>query len=682
MPVQHKYRPKHLALAIALALGCAESAIADDSIANASAAPVETPEELIATLDAFMSASDTHPSSIKKVSEWNDLNLDERNDLVSVLTRGTFRKPVDGGAGDNVLQLNAARGGSVSETRNFKGLEVKQGDWTVGGPGDFDIGALVRPGAKLINNGHIIGGAITQGTLINNHSIGGNVFVDEMGTFSGKGDVGSLNVHGQLIVNRLEGAPTVKGDMSLSRTAVLAYEINPDGRGETIKVDGIASLADATLKIVAAGEFPQSSQYTLIEAGKVAGRFGDIQNNLVFMTPELNYDDEKTVVLTYARNGVPFESVAPDENAKRFADSIEESEINPTGQQSSSTPNSAVTALLGSDRVTAAYALEILAGDSNANLAKATLNSDGPITATLLSAMRQLDNAGVSHNQNSAPRLAAGTEINGRVWLQALGHSGKLDRDDDPMQHSTQGLVLGADWQISEQWRLGVMGGQSRTRQKSNELDGDLDSWHLGAYALLQDGPMSLRMGATHNSHDGSSARRVEFSGFKDRPKGRYDATTQQAFAEVGYNLGRANFSIEPFASVGYQRYLRDSFTEKGGDAALNVHGQSEENFSSTFGLRLAKLNTLDNGMQLTPRVSAGWKHSYGKVYTETRQRLVTGGNDYSVYSAPLDRNTLMVDAGVDLKLSTRNTLGVGLTGEMGSDSRSHGVTGQWRMTF
>jgi outer membrane autotransporter protein len=296
--------------------------------------------------------------------------------------------------------------------------------------------------------------------------------------------------------------------------------------------------------------------------------------------------------------------------------------------------------------------------------------------------MRQLDSTRISNNQYGAPRLAAGSETTGRVWLQALGHSGKLSRDFGPLQLSTQGFLLGADWQIDEQWRLGVMSGQSRTTQKSRELDGNLDSWHLGAYALRQDGPMSLRLGAAHNSHNGSSARRVEFYGFKDRPKGNYDASTQQAFAEVGYNLGRANVSIEPFASVGYQRYQRDKFTEKGGDASLKVHDQSEENFSSTFGLRLAKLNTLDNGMQLTPRFSAGWKHTYGKVYTETRQRLVTGGNDYSVYSAPLDRNKLVVDAGVDLRVSVRNTLGLGLTGEMGSDSRSHGVMGQWQMTF
>lgn len=41
-----------------------------------------------------------------------------------------------------------------------------------------------------------------------------------------------------------------------------------------------------------------------------------------------------------------------------------------------------------------------------------------------------------------------------------------------------------------------------------------------------------------------------------------------------------------------------------------------------------------------------------------------------------------MVDAGLDLKLSAHNTLGVGLNGERSSDSRGHGVMWQWRMSF
>ncbi|WP_371807407.1 autotransporter domain-containing protein [Pseudomonas sp. B20(2017)] len=342
--------------------------------------------------------------------------------------------------------------------------------------------------------------------------------------------------------------------------------------------------------------------------------------------------------------------------------------------------NAAVAALLAADETTAALAYDQLAGGSNANLAKATLSSVTPVSASLLSAMHQLDN--LHDTQPNAPRHAAGNAENGRVWLQALGHSGKLDRDVEPMQHSTKGLLLGADWRLDETWHLGLMGGTSDTRIDSKELDGDLDSWHLGAYALRQTGPLSLRLGATWSRHEGSTRREVAFGRFHDRLKGNYQASTQQAFIESGYNLGRANVSIEPFTSLGYQRYQRDGYTEKGGAAALKVDDQSQGNFNTTVGLRMAKVSTLDNGMRLTPRFSAGWKHVYGETYTSTRQRLVTGGRDYTVYGAELDRNSLTLDTGLDLAISANHTLGVGLAGEIGTDSRNHGVSAQWRMAF
>jgi outer membrane autotransporter protein len=329
-------------------------------------------------------------------------------------------------------------------------------------------------------------------------------------------------------------------------------------------------------------------------------------------------------------------------------------------------PANAAVAALGADKGNASDTIEQLPTGTTANLAKATLNSDSSVTATMFSAMRQ----------------SAANKNDSRVWLQALGYGGTLDREFDAMKYATQGLVLGADWAFDEEWSIGVMGGQSQTHLDSRELDGDLDSWHLGAYALRQSGPMSLRLGASYSNHDGSTQRLVDFNGFSDRPKGKYDASTQQAFAEVGYNLGRANINIEPFAGLGYQRYQRSGYTEQGGSAALKVDDQFQNNLSSTLGLRLAKLNTLDNGMQLTPRFSASWKHLYGDVSTETRQRLITGGRNYTVSGAPLDRDSLMVGAGLELGLSAQHTLGVGINGEMGTDSRNHGATAQWRMTF
>ncbi|MGE8189022.1 autotransporter domain-containing protein [Pseudomonas sp. NPDC086278] len=663
----------------------------------------------------------------------------------------------------NVIHLDASDGGELGDTKNFAGLFSSQGSWTLNSKSDFKDGVAVFRDGVLTNNGKILGRAIAVGQLFNNGDIRGRVDVEEGGTFAGSGTVGSLHVHGQVNVNRLHGAPKVRGDLSLSKTGVLAYEINPDGKGETIKVAGTASLGGSTLKIVTMpGVYPPSSRHTLIEAKKVEGEFGSVLNDLAYMEPELHYN-KTNVGLTYARNDVPIENLATSENGREFGKNIVEPPVIPgveipaetvntavaeltpsaatetpeavaapstvegisatalqpaaiadtseTAPQPSALPdtpgavpkpsptastpvtaqtpptptNAAVAALLASNKQTAALALEQLAGASNANLAKATLSSVDPVSGSLLSAMRQLDSTHGSGNlreRNNAPRLAAGTEDHGRVWLQALGHGGKLDRGVAPLQHSSKGLLLGADWSIDEEWRLGLMGGTSRTRLDSKEFDGDLDSWHVGAYALRQHGPMALRLGATYSRHDGSTARRVAFNGFSDRPQGRYDANTEQAFAEVGYNLGRANVSIEPFANLGYQRYQRDGYTEKGGAAALKVQGQTRNNMHSTFGLRLAKLNTLDNGMQLTPRFSAGWKHTYGDIYSDTRQRLVTGGKNFTVSGAPLDRDSLLVDAGLDLGLSTQHSIGVGLNGEIGTDSRNHGVTGQWRMAF
>ncbi|MHC8398147.1 autotransporter outer membrane beta-barrel domain-containing protein [Pseudomonas sp. MDT1-17] len=766
MSDQHKYRPQHLALAIALALGCTEISLAQQVSIDATTPSIQSPEQLIATLDAFINDPATPKTTINKAADGIDRIFGDGDDLVIVSGRGVLAGVIDGGDGINVLQLDTASGGTLGDSRRFEGLELKRSTWTMTGSGDFNTGVRIRPKAMLINNGHIQGGALTQGTLVNNGKIGGSatvqsggtlnnpgaiegdVVIHEKGAFAGNGLIGSLKVNGKLSVDSLHGAPKVKGDLNLSKTAELTYEVNADRKGETILVGGTANLGGATLNIVAApGDYPLISENHILSANKVEGEFGEVLNNLAFLTPKLDYQ-EKRVGLILVRNDVAIESVATTDNGREAAQSIEEPKdtpqaqtppdnsspiaeaLNPTTSSDTSVPvstptttaekpstaatppttdkpvtastappatnpvatapkasnptNAAVAALLSADKQTASVAIEQLAGSNNANLAKATLNSDSPVNATMLSAMRQLDSASNYSNstKRNAPRLAAGSEDNGRVWLQALGHGGTLDRGYDALKHTTQGLVLGADWGIDEEWRLGVMSGKSETRLDSRGFDGNLDSWHLGAYALHQNGPMSLRLGATYSNHDGSTKRRVAFNGFSDRPEGRYDANTQQAFAEVGYNLGRANVSLEPFASLGYQRYQRDTYTEKGGAAALKVHGQTRNNMNSTFGLRLAKLNTLDNGMQLTPRFSAGWKHTYGDVYSDTRQRLVTGGKNYTVSGAPLDRDSLLVDAGLDLGLSVKHTLGVGLNGEIGTDSRNHGVTGQWRMSF
>ncbi|MFC6336060.1 autotransporter domain-containing protein [Pseudomonas sp. CCM 7891] len=322
--------------------------------------------------------------------------------------------------------------------------------------------------------------------------------------------------------------------------------------------------------------------------------------------------------------------------------------------------------------------LEQLAGSQNANLASATQISVQQISNTLLSAIHDLP----SDSPNDA---------DGRLWVKGLSNSGRLDSQHGSagLQQSTQGVLIGADWDVDHAWRVGVMGGKSDNDFSAQRFVAALDSWHLGGYAVRQDGPLALRLGAIYSSHTGENKRNVDidFYSYREQLSGKYNAQSQTAFAEMGYQIGKDAFSAEPFASLGYQRYHRDSFKEKGGMAALNVGAQTQDNLSSTFGLRLSSLYRLDNRMSLTPHLSASWKHLYGDVSSNVKQssRLIdrTGINsEFTIDGTALDRNTLALRTGLDLALSRNHTLGIAYTAEAGSNSRNHGLMGQWQMGF
>nr|WP_314566702.1 autotransporter outer membrane beta-barrel domain-containing protein [uncultured Pseudomonas sp.] len=313
-------------------------------------------------------------------------------------------------------------------------------------------------------------------------------------------------------------------------------------------------------------------------------------------------------------------------------------------------------------------ALEQLAGSQNANLAAATQNTTQQLSSRVLSTLRELP-----------------TDSGGHFWVKNLGSEGGLDsqRGTAGLNTANQGVVMGVDWSVDPAWRVGVLGAKSSSHFDTQRFNADLDSWHLGGYAVRQDGPLALRLGAIYSSHAGQNKRGVDILGYKDTLKGSYTANSQNGFGEMGYQLGSGDISIEPFAGLGYQRYSRDRFMEHGGPAALNVDAQTQQNLSSTFGLRLAKLFRFDNQVTLTPHLSTHWKHLYGNVDSQVRQSFRHGGIDgFTLQGASLDRNSLNLQAGLDLALSANHTVGLAYRAEKGTHSSSQGLIGQWRMRF
>lgn len=678
--------------------------------------PFETTAEMQARLKAFMApTAGAKRENITSAREAPLLKGDD-NDLVIVSKQGKLFGLTDGGGGTNVLQLDTTDGGEIGQTSNIKDLYLKQGEWS--NRGSFNSTSLVDSKARLTNTGQIAGAVHILGVFDNRGTVTGPVFVGKKGTFAGNGTVDALDVMGLMEVDSLIGAPSVTNDLTFSKSATLVYGIDAEKGSTTIKVGGTAVLGNATLKITSLpGESIGKSKHVVIKAAKIDGEFGKVINELALVTATPDYTTGTEVGLALTLREVTPKKITPTKNGQEALGSIlkpQHGESTPTdpvaalptekisatkSQTSLSAsnpteslkiaasakpkpvvqaqavkpvpkPNAAINALLGTNLTAAADAIDQLGGYDTADLGNATLSSVAPIRSGMLSAM--------SRNH------PADKYDDGQVWVQAIGNTGSLAKQlgSYALKHSTKGLMLGTDWAVSPDWRLGIIGSKTQTRMDSYQFDGILDSWLAGTYALRQDGPLALRLGAVYGSHDGSTKRHVAFNGFRDRLKGRYDATTQQVFGQIGYNLHVGHFDIEPYVQVGYQRYQRDAYAEKGGDAALQYNGQAQEHYSSDLGLRLARPFIFDRGMRLKPRLDVGWKHLYGDVRGTSHQRMASGSGIYTVEGVELDRDSLLLEAGLDLAVSPRHTLGLNYRGETGQDNRNGALMGQWRMMF
>jgi outer membrane autotransporter protein len=578
------------------------------------------------------------------------LDLGGGDDSLTLRAGSQFVGLVDGGAGSDTLTLNDAAGGSFGDSQNFEWLDVRSGIWTLTSD-DFSEGGEVASGAELVNGGNI----------------GGTLTVLAGGTYSGGGQL---------------------ADLTLDTGSTLGFAVAADGSHNPVQVSGTAQIDGAILDIRAgSGTYPNVSEYRVIDAGSVEGEFASVHSNFAFLTPTLSYSDTR-VDLQLTRNDVAFADLANSGNGASAGGSI--------------APDNAVlyNALVLSDADTAGKALEQLAGSSNASLTGATLAGSSQVGGAMQGAMQQLGGMGGSLQasilRDGNPQLAAldtppearglnDPNAAGRLWLQGLGSHGRVDGENgaSAVKQDTGGALLGADWALDRSWRLGVVGGYSSTDvDAGNGASGDIDSLHVGVYALHQQGPLALRLGAAYSRHDGESKRHVAFGDFSDTPRGDYDADSQQAFAELGYQIARGRLLAEPFAGLGYQRYNRDAYDEKGGAAALHVDSQEQDNLSSSLGVRIARLDQFANGMSFTPRLSVGWRHTFGDVDSSARQNFLAGGDAFSVQGTALDRDSLLLDVGAEVGISATQNLSLGYSGEMGTDSQNHALIAQWQLAF
>jgi outer membrane autotransporter protein len=524
---------------------------------------------------------------------------------------------------------------------------------------------------------------ITGGRLAVNGSLNHSAVTGASGgILGGAGTVASIVANGGGIVapGNSIGTLNVVGNVSFNSGSTYQVQVQADGASDRIIATGTATMTGATLKIEAlTGNYRPTTTYTVLSARTVTGAFSTVTNDLAFLDASLSYDP-KNIYLRLTRNDVTIGSVARTPNQRALGSVI----------KAGRTPDNIYNGILSQTADGARHALDQLSGEGHA-AAKTALIEDSRFVRDAVN--DRLRAAFGDVGAPSTPVVSYGTDGKDidlattamtAAWGQAFGGWSSYDSDVNAshMKQSTGGFVTGIDTGDIENWRVGLVGGYSRSsfNMRDSASSGESDNYHLGVYGGTSWGALALRSGLAYTWSKLDTSRTVAFSGFRDGLTANYDAGALQAFGELGYRLDTEAASFEPFVNLAHVSLHTDGFTEKGGAAALSGGSQTTDTTFTTLGLR-ASTDFMLGSVRAAANGTVGWRHAFGDTTPYSTQGF-SGSSPFMIAGVPIANDTLVLQTGVDMKVTDNATIGISYNGEIGSGSLTNRVDARLGVRF
>jgi len=498
---------------------------------------------------------------------------------------------------------------------------------------------------------------VASGTLAVNGKLGGTVTVLAAGRLQGTGVMGNTIVSGTIAPGNSIGTLNVAGSITFNAGSIYEVEADAAGLADRIVASGTATINGGTVSVLAgAGNYRPETNYLILHAdGGVTGtgRFGSVTSNLAFLDPSLSYDGDN-VYLRLRRNDISFASIGTTPNQVAAA---------------------AATQSLGWNSPVFAAAVNLSADQARPAFDQLSGEIHGSARTALLEDSRFLRDAVQDRLREPGTGFA--------IWGNAVGSWGHWASDGNAarLNRSINGFVLGADAPVLGTARLGLVGSYASASfdAQARGSSGKRESYEIGVYGGADLGPAAVRVGVSQGWHRIDTTRAVAFPGFTDRLKGEQDARTTQLFGELAYRIALGGTRIEPFADLAHVRLSSDGITEKGGTAALRLASADSSTSFTTLGLRAAPGFSLGS-MKLTARGALGWRHAFGDVVPLSTMQFASGGDSFRITGTPIARNAAALDAGIDLALTSRATLGIAYGGQFGSGASDQSVRASFRL--
>jgi outer membrane autotransporter protein len=566
------------------------------------------------------------------------------------------------------LVFQQAANGTYAGALSGTGTTTKTGAGTLLLTGDNPFS-----GAFNVNQGVLqVGNAANP-----NASLDAQVTVGSGAGLTGNGTLASLTNHGTVLPGS-DGNLSVTGDFTNAADGTLVVALDQP-TVSALNVGGTANLG-GSLQVTSLAD--GNGQYTVVTADDgVEGTFATTNlSNSAFIDSDIDYGDND-VTITVSRNDNDFADVAATRNQHAVASALD----------TTAAPTALQNTILTMDQQQARAAFDSLSGEIHASTATVLIEDSRYIREAVNDRMRQADctaqndprrTLAPTANQQMSSEGCQGQAVG---WMRALGGWGDYDGNSNhaSVDRELSGFILGVDRALDDQWKVGVAAGYTRTSIDASRRNSDasVDSYHLATYLNYQLDAFAARLGAGYSWHDIDTKRDVQVGAYDDRLKSSYKARSAQVFGEVGYAFDVGGVALEPFAGLAYVNYDSDTGREKGGVGRLEASVDQDVTFS-TVGVRAGKRITLDNGSEVTPRLSVGWRHAFGDTKPDADMNFVQGGAGFSVEGVPIARDAAVVEAGIDYSVGQSGKLGLGYSGQLSSENRDHGVVLSFSMGF
>ncbi|HEV2510153.1 autotransporter outer membrane beta-barrel domain-containing protein, partial [Bosea sp. (in: a-proteobacteria)] len=586
------------------------------------------------------------------------------------------------GAGTVTLGSSTLTTGANNSSTTFSGKITGSGGVTKTGTGTLTLtGTNTYTGATKVSSGK----------LVVNGSLASTVTLDG-GTLGGSGTIGGVTAGAGATIapGNSIGTLNVSGNVSFASGSTYQVEVNAAGQSDRIVATGSASITGGTVEVLAEnGNYAASTSYTILTAtGGVTGSFSTVTSNLAFLTPSLSYGGTD-VVLTMTRNQTLFLGASASRNQGFIANAAEALGVG----------NPVYDTLISATADEARAGFDLLSGEAHAQAVAVMIDESRLVRETILNRLRgplltapgQQVTASFSAD---LPGRKGAVVMNAPVpqpryafWGEAFGGAGNTNADGNAagMSRRSGGALLGADVMLYEapgsSLKLGVAGGYSQSRfdLDARLSSGKLESGHAALYAGARFGNLRLDAGAAYSWSESDIRRQVQIRGFGNLLRLQRPGSVTQGFAELGYAFAFRGIALEPFAQLALIRVSTDAGTERGGAAALRVLSSDQTLGFTTLGLRAeAQLGA----MPLFARAMLGWRHGFGELTPQARTAFVAGTTPAAVFAAPIDREALVAEAGLDWRISSATALGLTYSAAIGERSRDHALKGRVEMRF